>query len=64
MLKLTKLESGDESFSIEPSLSGAVAGTIAGARLGSVVPGAGTTVCALVGGFLGLILGPPSIDEG
>ena len=58
MLRLTKQESGDESFSIEPSISGAVAGTIAGARIGSVVPGAGTTVCAVVGGFLGLILGP------
>lgn len=64
MLKLTKLESGDESFSIEPSISGAVAGTIAGARIGIVIPGAGTTVCAIVGGFLGLILGPASLDEG
>lgn len=59
MVKLIKQESGEESISIEPSLSGAVAGTIAGARIGSVVPGAGTTVCAVVGGFLGLILGPP-----
>lgn len=51
MLKLTKMESGNASYSIEPSISGAVTGTIAGARIGSIVPGAGTTVCAIAGGI-------------
>lgn len=62
MLNHTQTECGLGSYSVTPSLSGAVAGVVAGARIGSLVPGVGAISCAIAGGFLGLILGPVSDD--
>ncbi len=62
MFKHTQTECGSGSYSVTPSLSGAISGALAGARVGSLVPGLGTTTCAIAGGFIGLILGPASDD--
>lgn len=46
------------TVTVEPSVKGAVSGTLAGAAAGSVIPGVGTTICAIGGGLIGLICGP------
>jgi len=51
-------DGGKTTVTVEPSIKGAISGALAGAAAGSVIPGFGTTICAIGGGLIGLICGP------